>query len=72
MPGASDELWYDLNKYERATLTLRVDEREAVALLSLLVECDRRDRHKADAVLLADRLAHEIENFQAVKRGRSG
>ena len=66
-----DDLWSDLNEYERSTITLRLDEREAIDLLSLLVLCEG-GKYKPTAVVLADRLAHEVENFQAVKRGRSG
>jgi hypothetical protein len=54
-----DDLWSELDAYERDTLTLRLDEREVSALLALLIDVPRRHHLKARAVALADKLGSE-------------
>jgi hypothetical protein len=60
----------DLDKYEQQTIALRLNEREAKALLNILVECDLSDKERCrfakdeDRILICDRLAHEMDAFK--------
>jgi hypothetical protein len=54
-----DDLWSQLDAYERDTLVLRLDKRETSALIALLIDVSLSHHLKAEAVLLADKLGSE-------------
>src|SRR5215210_7214090 len=58
-----EDLLSELHEYERATITLRLDEQEAKALTCALAECSC-DAHKRDAIELTEKLAHEMDAFK--------
>lgn len=62
-----DDVWKDFEAVDRSTIALRLDEKEARALLDMLVELDPSTLdhpHETERVLLGDRLAHEMEHFK--------
>jgi hypothetical protein len=59
-----DGLHDELKAFEQKTITLRLDEREAFALLEILVLIPPRHERKPEAVRIVDRLAYEMDNFK--------
>ena len=59
-----DELHDELSAYEQQTITLRLDQQEAFALLDILVLIPPTHERKPEAFRIVDRLSYEMDTFK--------